>query len=448
VTSRRQVGLDENDTFGELVAPHVRRRQQRLAIEFYGAIIAFDRATLGPEVAPSLATCEQLPDPDAVGGFSEGGLSDPGDGELLGVVFRLGVEDTDRAAGIALEAKHSVDAREALYAALEREDGERREKVLRLIEHGALGEAQRLALCGRQSVQLECPDGLAGGCGHEENYVPISCGSRLCPDCMNSQIGKKVERYGRVIEKWRDPTFYTLTMENVGDAETGTDAVVGAFGRLRRRRIAPNGDGWHWHQERGDKPATGWKSRLLRNGKHDLVRHLQKQYIEQGRQIPVKELLKGGIYAIDVKQKGPDDWNVHLHVLADAHWIPQAALSDVWADLTGDPVVDVRRIYGRGDGGVEGALLETVGYACKAPEFESVEDAVEYMQAMKDRRFVQSFGATHGNVPELAGQLLCSRCECTPAWWNYQGVVSDRIDNMGTVHDGESTGDDPPESAA
>lgn len=440
--SRRQSGLGDAESFGQ-VDPHLETRRNRLAIQYFGALCAYDRQKLGSQFDPSLATCEQLCDPHAVPDFSKRGLSDPGDGDLLGLVYRLGIEDNDRAVDLALEAKHSADAREALYGALEREDGERREKVVRLLEHGAVGEARRLALCGRQSVRLECPDEFgAAGCGYDENYVPISCGSRLCPDCMDSQIGRKVERYGRVVRRWADPTFYTLTIENVSDAETGTDAVVGAFRRFRRRSIPVDGDGWHWYREGGDEPSTGWKAQLLRAGKHDLVRRLQRKYVNQGKQIPVSELLRGGIYAVDVKQKGSEDWNVHLHVLADAHWIPQAALSAEWADVSGSPVVDVRRIYGRADGSVEDALLETVAYACKAPEFESIEDAVGYMQSMKNRRFVQSFGKTHGNVPDLEGQLLCGRCECTPAWWNYQGIVHDHIDNMGTTHSADS--DDPP----
>jgi len=259
---------------------------------------------------------------------------------------------------------------------------------------------------------------------------------------MDAQIGKKMERYGRVAKDWEDPTFYTLTIENVEDAEKGVDAIVGAFRRFRRRRIPVEGDGWCWYRDGGDDPATGWKASLLRNGKHDLVRRLQRKYVDEGKQIPVSDLIRGGIYGIDVKQKGPEEWNVHLHVLADAHWIPQAAISAEWEAVTGDPVVDVRRIYGRGGEGVEDALLETLGYACKAPEFESIEDAVGYMQAMKNRRFVQSFGATHGNVPDLEGQLLCERCENTPAWWNYAGVVHERIDNMGSTHSADS--DDPP----
>lgn len=523
MSSRNQSGLGDRDDWGD-VDPHLWRRRARLAVQFYGAIVAYHRQKLPSQFDPSLATCEQLWDPSAVPDFSDGGLSggtpgepgespnstetdgankeisenstnvaktgatiegfsdtpgpdrpptvagsgsegtlgeteqtsidavergrlgDPGDGDLLGLVYRLGVEDNERAVGIAQEAKHSADAREALYGALEREDAERREKVLRLIETGVVGEARRLALCGRQSVQLECPDEFwAGGCGHEENYIPISCGSRLCPDCMDSQIGQKVERYGRVVSEWADPTFYTLTIENVSDAERGTDAVVGAFRRLRDRHIAPDGDGWHWYSENGEDPATGWKAQLLRAGKHDFARSLQQRYVEQGKQIPVSELLKGGIYGIDVKQKGPDEWNVHLHVLADAHWIPQQALSATWADLTGAPVVDIRRIYGRAGEDVEGALLDTVGYACSAPEFESIEDAVAYMTAMKNRRFVQSFGTTHGSVPDLEGQLLCARCENNPVRWNYLGIANKPMDTMGRTHSADSDSP-PPES--
>jgi hypothetical protein len=35
-----------------------------------------------------------------------------------------------------------------------------------------------------------------------------------------------------------------------------------------------------------------------------------------------------------MKQKGPDEYKVHLHVLADAAYIPQAALSSVWEEIT------------------------------------------------------------------------------------------------------------------
>ncbi|MDN4015316.1 hypothetical protein QX233_22970, partial [Chryseobacterium gambrini] len=81
--------------------------------------------------------------------------------------------------------------------------------------------------------------------------------------------------------------------------------------------------------------------------------------------------------------------------------IPQAALSSVWEDLTGAPVLDVRRIEERGDLDTESALAEVIGYVTKPPEFESVADEVEYLTALKGSRLVQPFGSLHGNTPRI-----------------------------------------------
>jgi hypothetical protein len=361
---------------------------------------------------------------------------------------RLGIWDLEKAATIAREASHSVDAQEALWNALERDEGERRQKVLELIAEGALKEAKKLATCGRQSVQLKCNDEFwAGGCGYEENYVPLSCDSRLCPDCMDSRLGEIVHTYLPRIREWDDPTFGTFTIENVSDVERGVDAAVGAFRRLRQRRIPTEGETvregerkeWHWYHDGGDEPATGWKASLLRNGKQSAVRRFQQKYVSQGRQIPFDEIVKGGVYGVDIKQKGPDEFNIHIHALMDAHWIPQVALSAEWEQITGDPVVDIRRIYGRADDDFEDALMETAAYAAKPPEFETLEDEIEFVQTMKGRRFVQSFGSLHGNVPDLEGHLLCGRCENRPAGgWVCLGLVREHRDSMGSTHGADS----------
>lgn len=448
------------------------RRWCRLAVVLYGALSAAAGGSASPEVPPSLATCEQLPISGAVPGLAEGGLSDPDplsewEQDLLGLVFRLGVEDVDRAVRLAREAGHTGAAGDAVFGALENGDEERREKVAALLEAGEAGHAKRLALCGEQSVQLECPDGLAGGCGHSENYVPITCDSRLCPDCQDRRIGKLIEKYTPAVRSWSQPTFGTFTIENVADPAQGVEAVTGAFGRLRRRSVPASGevvreteDGeqkrkrWTWWRDGGQPADSRWKVHLQEQGEDDLARRLQEQYVHaewtdatghhRGKNIPVDELIRGGFYAVDVKQVGPEEYNVHLHALMDMAYIPQAALSAAWESITGDPVVDVRRVYGRAGAGVEEAVMETVAYACKPPEFESLDDEVEFVGEMKGKRFVQPFGSLHGNTPELEGSLLCSNCEQQPAWWTYRGLVREHIDNMGSVHDGESTGSDPP----
>jgi len=449
----QQAAVDDVDNFG---GEELTRREARLLRDFYAGLSAAAGSFDSPEVPPSLATWEQLPKVDAVPDSPKGGLSgsespavDALKSDMLKLAFRAGVDDVDRAMRVATEAANSGAGGEALQAALRRDDGERRQKVVGLLERGEVSEAKGLAYCGRRSVQLECPDGLAGGCGHEDNFVPISCDSRLCPDCMNSRIGELVQQYKPAVQGFENPTFGTWTIENVSDVEKGVDAAMGAFGRFRRRTIAPAGettrDGttkrWVWWRD-GGKPAIRWKTKLIENGNRELARKLDKQYVQQNRRIPISELITSGIYAIDIKQKGPEEFNIHLHTIMDMVWTPQAALSEVWEDVSGAPVMDVRRIYGRDGDSIESALLETVGYAAKAPEFESIDDEVEYMSALKNRRLVQPFGDLHGNTPELKAALRCAKCGETPAWWTYHGLVDERRDNMEVVPG--VSGDRPP----
>jgi hypothetical protein len=347
--------------------------------------------------------------------------------------------------------RHGVDATEALLAVLGR--GDRRQRlVVELIEAGEVSHALRLATCGRRSVQLRCPDGLAGGCGHEENYVPINCDSRLCPDCGKRRQGQVAGQYREVLEGWRHPTMLRLSLPervDVEDLEGAVDALRGAFGRLRRRVIPTSGrhqgKRWVWSSDGGAPADHNWKAALLAAGRHDLARRWQKRYVEQGRGIPMDELLRAGLYGIDAKQGADGTVNVHVHVLADVPYIPQAALASVWDDLTGAPVVDVRRVEERGSADRESALMETVGYAAKPPEYETFDAAVEYATALKGSKLIQPFGELYGNTPDVEAELRCAGCEQSPAWWDYMGTVNDRIETMETNWDDPTRGEnDPP----
>ena len=435
-----------------------RRRQHRLAVDLYGAICATDGCADPPNQGPSLATCEQLYKDPAVPDISPPPFKTPqtelppASRDALGVALRAGVDDVEQAAELLASSR---DAPEVFYRLLERGDENRTERALALLEVGEPSAALRYAKCGRESVQLGCPDEFGGGgCGYEENYTPITCDHLLCETCADRRMGHAVEKYQPAAESWEGRTFFTFTIENVSDPVKGVEAVKGAFRRFRRRTIPVAGetrrDGsvkrWDWTDN--GEPADLWKPRLLEEGRHDLVRELQRQYVSEGKQIPVKELVSGGFYGIDVKQKGPGEFNVHLHALANAVYIPQTALSSVWEDVSGAPVVDVRRIYDRGAGSLEDAVMETVAYSVKAPEFEEVKTAARFAKSMKGKRLVQPFGSLHGNTPRVGNDLLCGRCERTPRWWNYLGIVDERRETMGSVHDGESTGNDPPGESA
>ena len=377
-------------------------------------------ANLEGEVASSVHTCEQLPTSGEI-------VEPPGDS---------GDDDADE--------QWVSQATEALRAGIQR-SRERQRKIVALVVAGEAAHAERLAKCGRQSVQLECPP-MAGGCGSEDNFVPITCDSRLCPECMNRRMGKAIGKYRLPIDSFDHPALLTTTIENTPDPEVGKREIQDAFGKLRRRVIPPSGsverpDGeggtrtvrWVWKMgdDDGEPVDFYWKSALCAAGKHDFARYLQKRYVDQGKGIPFAEVIPGGLYGIDIKQQDSDRYHVHLHALCEMPYVPQAALASAWGDITGASVIDVRR---RGD-----LLAETVGYVCKPPEFESVEDEVEYLTALKGARLMQPFGSLYGNVSEMPSMLECANCGCAPQFWNYLGPVDEAFDNMtlATAHDGD-----------
>jgi hypothetical protein len=444
---------------------HEQSRLTRLIVQFYGAYRSYRRNPDTPENPPSLDNCERSPTPVETAATDTLDVElDSDERELLQLVLQMGVNDIESAARIVSGPTDRV--KQTIYAALERDDQERQWKALKLLERDDINHAYRLATCGRTSVRLEC-----GHCGSDDNYVPTSCDSRLCPDCNNKNIGKNIEKYQTAVSAMQTPVLLTLTIENVDDPVAGREDLMSDFSSFRRRSIPFEGstqreteDGeiveksWSWWEgttvDAIDENHEQWKLKLQEQGRNDLVRRLENRYVHYtyenitgthtGRNIPLDELYNGGVYGIDISQQGYDEYNVHAHVLIDMPYVPQAALSAVWEDVTdGSCVVDVRGIYDRRDAdNIEEALAETVGYAVKPPEFEELEDELEFVEAAKGSASVHPFGDLHGSGTS-SGHLICSSCKETPLSWEYCGAVQGEWDNMGKSW--EDRGKDPPE---
>lgn len=404
---RAQSRLDETDDFGSSAE---RRRYHRLLVEMYAAA----RAATAGEPNPSLANCEKVPMSPQNSGAS-------------------GESDESESVTTSEELDHITPELEAIRAGVSR-SRERQQKILALVGEGKGTHARRLATCRRKSVQLECPDEFgADGCGCTDNYVPVHCDSRLCPDCMRRKMGEKAGQYVPVVENWDHPAMIRLSLDRrvqPEELQRAVDALRGAFGRLRRRVVPVDGDLWR-----------KWKSVLCARGERELARRWQKQYVDQGRGIPFSEVVPSGFYAIDIKQGEDRTLNVHLHALVDCPYLPQSKLSELWDDLTDAPVVDIRRIETDGERDEETALMEVIGYAAKAPEWESVEDQVAYLDALKGSKLIQPFGELHGNAPDVLSHLLCNGCGKEPKWWNYMGTVDGEYNTVEVV---TGRGDRPP----
>jgi hypothetical protein len=119
----------------------------------------------------------------------------------------------------------------------------------------------------------------------------------------------------------------------------------------------------------------------------------------------------GGVYSVEVTNKGKG-WHVHLHaVLLLDRWIDRVKLSREWEAITGDgsKILDVRRIGGKADaldahGQINPALVEGFAevfkYALKFSDLDH-SDRLHAWEIMRGKRLVGSWGSFRGvQVPE------------------------------------------------
>ena len=88
-------------------------------------------------------------------------------------------------------------------------------------------------------------------------------------------------------------------------------------------------------------------------------------------------------------------WHVHLHIVAEGKFIPQAELSAAWLKATGDSyIVDVRLIYGH-----DKAVDYVCKYAAKPLDPATLRNPdllSEAIMALHGRRLILPFGTWHG----------------------------------------------------
>lgn len=124
------------------------------------------------------------------------------------------------------------------------------------------------------------------------------------------------------------------------------------------------------------------------------------------------EKVRGGAAILEVKHsEKAHRWHPHLHIIADASFLPQAELSNVWRQITKDSyIVDVRRVRN-----VDVAGSYVAKYASKPLDSSFVgENALldEAIEALKGRRLCLCFGTWYGTAlsnaedTELADDII------------------------------------------
>ncbi|GAH95157.1 unnamed protein product [marine sediment metagenome] len=211
---------------------------------------------------------------------------------------------------------------------------------------------------GHNFITLYC-----NHCGYEHD-VMLRCGDRTCPVCRENEFYRLFDGYKVAIEGKIGLKSVTLTLKNVpqGGLEGTIDRLRASFNTLRRRE-------------------------------------------------PYATLWKGGIYALEIVNKGRG-WNVHAHLIIEGAYIPQKTLSADWLSITGDSrIVDIRYVRK-----AEGALWHMLKYVMKPPTVGSSENKAEYNRVLKGRRLIHAWGTWWGQfVLANTSVFLCPRCG-NPHW--------------------------------
>ncbi len=224
----------------------------------------------------------------------------------------------------------------------------RRELKFKMIEEGYVTAAGSMDACGNATVEIECND-----CG-DRYIVDHHCDNRVCDKCGKSRWSRTVKSLKkRIFDRmdWNNVRFMTVTYGNISElTRDDIQDIRDDFKRLKRRKY--------------------FDSRI-----------------------------DGGVYSIECNWTD-EGWNLHLHVVYQGGYIEQDRLSEAWEDLTGFPVVDIRKSNDK-DSDAE----ELAKYITKQPDVSSddsddsvdvqAERLMEYHRAMYQTNLVQPFGIFH-----------------------------------------------------
>lgn len=234
----------------------------------------------------------------------------------------------------------------------------RRARVMQIVEalecQGQEDWSRALLQCGGVVKVMEC-----GVCGKFRHPVVYHCKLKICYECAKRKARELRRKYLPILQQLHDLKFLTLTIRNSPDLVGSIEKIRKAFRRLRQRK-------------------------------------------------EIKARLIGGLYAIEVTIGRDGLWHVHLHAVVSMRYIPQERLSQIWEEITGDPIVDVRKVNSP-----KKALRYITEYLSKGVSHMldkwPLPRLVEFLVATVKYRFIQAIGGLYGVVGPRP-PLKCPHC--------------------------------------
>ena len=181
------------------------------------------------------------------------------------------------------------------------------------------------------------------------HQVKLKCGDRFCLTCRRRDYGRLYKRFLPVLKSAKYLTHLTLTIKNYD---------------------------------------------FLDSTKVQEVNKWLREFYNHPR---IKETFRGGlscqeiIHVSDLK-----GWNHHIHTLNDMAWISQAELSKIWKEISGNPIVWIKKSEG-----AEKDLKYLLKYMFKPPYVNSDHDVFQlkddYRKAFFGSRSVNAHGSFYNS---------------------------------------------------
>jgi hypothetical protein len=190
---------------------------------------------------------------------------------------------------------------------------------------------------------------FCANCGYAHR-VRLNCGDRLCPLCKKPNYYRLLHKYIPVISKISSSKLQQITLTHRNFlylTKSKVDLIVSDLKKLR---------------------------------KTDLF----------------KNQVRGGLAVVETKHVNDRvGWNLHIHILVDADFIPQKQLSKVWLGITGNAfIVDIRNTGNR----PKSSIYHLLKYFLKTPVIRGADESqlkIDFNNAFRGSRNVITFGSLY-----------------------------------------------------
>jgi predicted nucleic acid-binding Zn-ribbon protein len=231
--------------------------------------------------------------------------------------------------------------------------------------------------CGADDLVRRCTK-----CGDVKNFS-YQCSLKWCPSCNWKIAKKRRDLIGLWAKKIQQPKHLVLTQRN--------------FKILTKKRLRDFGVA-----------------------------------LAKLRRTSVCEKIQGGCVSWEITNEG-NGWHLHAHCLIDVRWININELSRVWGKLVGQNFAIVKIKDARDTE----YLTEICKYVVEGSELAKwpAEQILEFVQAIKGKRFFMSFGSLRKLAPLIREEIAANKepapvCDCGCESFKYSDNLAEEIESI------------------